>query len=1153
MSGTAARTTRSLPGLAAVLVRAWWPQVAALAAACGVVAATLVGALGVGSAMQRGLRSLALDRLGRIDAAVLADGFFRRQLVDEIDAPTNAASVHAGPAERLVPALVLEATADAGGRTSRITLLACDDPAALGFTPPPPPLEADSALVNGPLAAALGLADGAAFVLRLPRRSSVPADSPLGRRTAESNGRRLRVTAVLPEHGVARFSLRPTVVTAPLAVVPLAAARDLLQQGDVINAAFAVGGGDDAPASADRAARLHARLRPQLADLGLALTPAADDAASVRLTSRRLIIPPEVDDAADRILTPLGGRPSLAFLATVIRPVEADGSAARAAIPYSTVLGIDGTSHPAGDLVDDTGKLLPTPTDDEIIVDRWMADDLQAQGHPLAVGDRISIGYFLPETVGGSVAEGAATLRISGIAAMRGAAVARELVPDVEGITDEASIADWDPPFPFDQSRVRTTPPHDEDDRYWKDHGTTPKAFVSLATARRLAGSRFGGTTAWHVPRQRVPAIDDAARALAEAIPAQAAGLRAVPLRADALRASRGATPFGGLFLALSSFVVTAGLVLEWLLFSLLVAARRRDVGTLAAIGWPPRRLTLLLLAVAGLAASAGVGAGAIAGPAWTGFLLGMLGKSWNADVDGGSAAVFTALPAAVDIWPGALAALVVSLAAVARAASRAGYLPPLALLRRGDDRDAAMPSMRRGFAPLLAALALGAALVAAAAGRWSTPQAALGLFFTAGLSALVGTLALVRLWLRGPRTQTPPVASLPALAGRNLGQRPARAFSVAAIVAAAQFLVVAVSSFAQRPPTRPEDRASPTGGWTTIATFGTPTSVDPSDPAMRDSLGVSSAGLTALDGCTVARLRTNGGDDASCTNLYAAAQPTVLGVGPDFIARGGFRFVAHAGDAAAAGNPWTLLDAPTRSAIPAILDQATAQWALKLGGVGARFSLLDEAGRPVDLEIVALLEPGILQGSVIVAERNFQRLFPGRSGYGMALVDAAHVAGAARAEVPAALAAAWADAGVKLVPAVERLRSLQAVQNTFLSAFQALGTLGLLLGTAGVAAVQVQGTVERLDAFALLRAIGFTLGRIRLLLVLETLLPVAAGLAAGTLAGSLAVTPALVGGTARVPLGWIAATCGLTLAVASLAAVLAASRTAIPQRPSAA
>ena len=62
--------------------------------------------------------------------------------------------------------------------------------------------------------------------------------------------------------------------------------------------------------------------------------------------------------------------------------------------------------------------------------------------------------------------------------------MAREVVPEVEGITDEASIADWDPPFPFDRRRVRATPPQDQDDRYWKDYGAAPKAFVALATAR---------------------------------------------------------------------------------------------------------------------------------------------------------------------------------------------------------------------------------------------------------------------------------------------------------------------------------------------------------------------------------------------------------------------------------------------------------------------------------------------------------------------------------------------------------------------------------------------------------------------------------------------------------------------------------------------
>jgi hypothetical protein len=52
---------------------------------------------------------------------------------------------------------------------------------------------------------------------------------------------------------------------------------------------------------------------------------------------------------------------------------------------------------------------------------------------------------------------------------------------------------------------------------------------------------------------------------------------------------------------------------------------------------------------------------------------------------------------------------------------------------------------------------------------------------------------------------------------------------------------------------------------------------------------------------------------------------------------------------------------------VPAILDQATAQWALKLGGVGARFTLPVDAG-PALFEIVGLLEPGILQGYVLVS-----------------------------------------------------------------------------------------------------------------------------------------------------------------------------------------
>ena len=1142
MSDADRQPLESALGLAARLARQWWPQLVPLAAACGVVATTIAGALGVGEALQAGLRTLAVERLGRIDGAVLGAEVFTGRLAAGLDPEA------AGP-RQVVPALVLPAIAARGdGAATRITLLACDDPAGLGFEPAPPPLEAGGVFANEPLAEALGLAPGDAVVIRLPRPSSVPADSPLGRRSGDSASRRLRVTAVLPPRGIGQFSLQPTQTTPPLAVTSLVEARRILGRQDAANALLAVG----MPAGEDAALWLRPRLRPTLADYGLALEPASADPASLRLVSRRLMLPAAVDDVAGEILAPLGGQPTLAFLANAIAPAAAAGEPA-ARVPYSTVLGIDSTRLPVGDLLDDRGTPLPLPGDDGIIIDRWLADDLAAQGRPVAVGDRLRLEFFEPETVHGRVTETTAELRITGIAAMRGAATARGVVPEVEGITDEESIADWDPPFPFDPARVRTTPPHDEDDRYWKDHGPTPKAFVSLATARRMAAGRFGGTTAWLVPQATVGDAGAVADRLAAALEPEALGLRVVPLRNDALAAARGSTPFGSLFLALSSFVIVAGLLLIGLLFGLLVAARSQELGILAAVGFPPRRLAALLIAIGGGAALAGTLVGTLAGPAWAAMLVAVLRRAWTAAVDAGSSRIFEApAPAASSLAAAAGAALVVSLGALGWTAARACRRSPLGLLKRAVAEPGRQGRARVATAVAVAGLA--GALVVSLRGRGESAEAAAGLFFAAGFSALAGLLAAVRVWLLA-RPASTPARTLAGLALRNLGFAPGRAFSVAATVAAAAFLIVAVSSFAQRSPVDPADRRSPTGGWTEIVFFGAPTGVDPSAADERTDLGLSTAEQELVAACEIARLRTSGGDDAACTNLYATLRPTVIGVGPGFVRRGGFTFVDHAPlPSGVDASPWTLLDrvgdAAPPGPVPAILDQATAQWGLKLGGVGAEFTLPDDTGRAVRFRIVGLLEPGILQGAVIVGERAFERVFPDRSGYGMALVDASAVPAAQRRDVAAALAAAWADAGTTITPAARRLANLQAVQNTFLAGFQALGTLGLLLGTAGVAAVQLQGLCERLDTFSVLRAVGFTLGRVRLVLVLETLLMVGLGLAAGIAAAVLAVAPALASGQARLPVAWITATCAASLLAALVAAAVVATRGVIPVRP---
>ncbi len=1177
---------RGVLTLAFRLVWEWWPHVVVLAVACGVVAATITGAIGVGDAMQAGLRRLAIGRLGQIDSAVLGDDFFRATLAREMVAadalPIDPRSgLHSIPPATLVPAIVLEVTVDVakGGlapqQSGRATLLACNELDSLGYAPleshAAPTDQDQTVAMNAVLAESLGVRVGDAIVLRIPKRSAVPSDSPLGRRTPDSTGKRLLVSQILPREGLGQFALRPTQVTGPLVVASLSTAQQILRRGDVANAIFAVASlPAGPPAHPSVVAWLASGLHPLMEDIGLCLEPVeASDA--LRLTSRRLIMPPEVDRVAEQILGPLGGRPSLAFLANSLEPVDQSDRAIAATIPYSTIVGISSASLPVGDLVDQRGSILKTPEVDEIVINRWMADDFASQGNPIAIGDSLEIRLFRPETLHGRVEETRCTLRVSGVAEMRGAAVARSLVPEVEGITDERSIADWDPPFPFNRQAVRTTPPNDQDDRYWKEYGATPKAFVSLEVARRLAGSRFGQSTAWHVPNPHGGSLDGLRHTIAAAIRPEPMGLRVVPLKALALRAAEGSTPFGSLFLALSSFVVVAGLLLEWLLFNLMVAARRRDIGILAAIGWPPGQVAKLLTLIGGIAAVAGIAIGTFLGPLWSSLLLACLATSWNNAVAAGSIQAFGAdAPSLAALWPSAVGSLIVSLAAVAWAARRMAHRSPSTLLRGGCDGVYGKPGRQSRQAICVAILAAVGVLASAWGARSAEAQSAVLLFFLSGAAALVGLLAVVRFILDRAGLNRLALRTLPQLAWLGIKAQTSRAFSVVAIVGIAEFLVVALSSFSLPVPDQPQSTQSPTGGYTFIATFGEPTGIDPSSNAtqesVQESLGLTDDQRAVLASCTIARLRSNAGDDASCTNLYAPGQPTVLGLGPGFVSRGGFRFVDHAAIVPDSGNlppnaspnPWTLLDRPlpTQASdtlpIPAILDQATAQWALKLGGVGSGFTVADDDGKKVDLEIVGLLEPSILQGYVLVSESNFERIFPRRSGYAMAMIDGAAAISPLGADVRShprhltqAIAAAWADAGVSVESTLERLRSLSAVQNTFLGGFQALGTLGLLLGTVGVAAVQAQSVLERTAAIGLMRAIGFTLFRIRSIVVLETLLMVGLGLAVGTLSGCLALVPSLVAGVARVPLAWILATCGLTMAASLVAGIVATGQIA--------
>jgi putative ABC transport system permease protein len=292
------------------------------------------------------------------------------------------------------------------------------------------------------------------------------------------------------------------------------------------------------------------------------------------------------------------------------------------------------------------------------------------------------------------------------------------------------------------------------------------------------------------------------------------------------------------------------------------------------------------------------------------------------------------------------------------------------------------------------------------------------------------------------------------------------------------------------------------------------------------------------LSGATVLSLRLKPGDDASCRNLYQPSQPRVLGVTPQMVEyfddpKLSVWFGWSASEANTdeeKSNPWRLLSAtsPADQPVPVVLDQNTAVYSLRLyGGVGETFAVTYAGGAKITFRVAGLLSNSVLQGNLLISEADFKRLFPQISGYRSFLIKSPP---GKSEQIASVLEDRLSDEGFDTVDSRARLNDLLAVQNTYISTFQSLGALGLVLGTFGVAAVQLRSVFERRKELALMRASGFRRGRLGEMVLLENLVLLIGGLALGAVAALVAVLPQMLLGAARVPLADLAAMLGVVL-----------------------
>ncbi|KPK77354.1 MAG: hypothetical protein AMJ79_03490 [Phycisphaerae bacterium SM23_30] len=1062
--------------------------------------AILTGALLIGDSVSYSLNRQALARLGETQLALVGqDRFFRSKLAGELADKLQTA---VAPVLQL-NGLLINRDTEKTARSNQVQVLGVDKRFWELADGKPITIDNDQVILNEPLAAQLKVEAGDQVRLRVARPELLSRDAPLSLDRDISIEQRLTIKTIVSEEQFGRFGLQADQVMPMNAWVSLPWLAERVELKEKANMLLV--GGEELKNIPLEAAQTALQQCWQLADASLELRQLKQQKI-LELRSGRIFLEEPIVEAA--VKADPSALEVLTYFVNEIRLGER-------ATPYSIVSSLRRPPTPP----DATTATAPASTfnqivpsdmrDDEIIVNQWLADDLQGR-----VGDSVDLTYFVFGPMR-RLQEQTSRFRIRAIIPLTQAAADRELMPDFPGLAQVENCRDWKPGIDIDIGRIR---PKDED--YWDLYRGTPKAFISLRTAQKMWANRFGNLTA--VRYSLTDGIKDRIeQALKTNLNPAAVGLFFQPVRQRALTASRQAQDMEWIFLGLSFFIIAAALGLMGLLFVFGIEQRHKEIGALLAMGFTRQKVRQLFLLegiiLAGLGALLGI-AGSII---YTRLMIYCLSTAWQGAISG---ARINYHADNISFIIGVAAGLCVAVSAMWITLRRQGRQQVRQLLEGTAEllslSGRRTPGKARAGYVLAAATAAAALLLLIFTGLGNKQHTAAA-FFGAGALLLIAAMALSHgILSQSAGTTDNLLVSLANFAFRNAGRRRGRSLAVIALLACGSFLVFAVGANRRNPLAHAQQRRSGTGGFTLLAESTLPVLHDLNLEEGRRKMGLISPDLALIK---VVQMRLRQGDDASCLNLNRPQTPRLLGVQPqELAAREAFDFVKTI-EGKPDLNPWLLLKQPqTDHAVPAFADDTTIEWALDKR-LGDTLSYINERGRTFNVRLVGALKNSILQGSLVISEEALMQQYPSEQGYRVFLIDVPPPKTEAVTQAFLRLQGTNRDIGLRVTKTQDRLAALYEMQSTYLTMFQLLGGLGMMLGIAGLALVVLRNVMERRGELAMLRAVGFNKGSLTRLLLYEHWWLVILGLAAGVVAALVAVMPAVRSAGGEIPFASLA------------------------------
>lgn len=905
--------------------------------------------------------------------------------------------------------------------------------------------------VNKRLSDYLGLAVGDELIIRFSELSDIPRDAPFAPSGQPAKSVVLKVGRVLDPVESGNFSISISQISPMNIFVNLNDISDENEGAQKINRILI--DRDKKISIASVSEQLKSYLK--YSDIGLHLK-SIKKTGEFEISSNRIFIDEEVIKSIKKQLP--GSAPVLTYLGNRF----VDGSRST---PFSFISALPESLYPG--------------IDDGIVINRWMADDLDA-----TVGDSLHVYWYSIDSLNKMVEQNSRFF-VKRIVDIDGIWSDSLLMPDFPGIAGKESCSDWDAGLPVKMHDIR---PKDED--YWNKYRGTPKAFISYQTGKKLWGNNFGPATAIRFPAGL--SEQEINGKLNGSFDPYTIGFTIKDLTDESAKAANQSVDFGTLFLSLGFFLILAAVILLSFASSSYFDSKKGQVRTLYAMGFRNRWITGLFLSESAIISFAGCITGAFAGYGINIILTKALNTIWSGAVQTNTLnPYFNLSPIAIGF---ALTFIVIMVLLFAKTKR---YLKMLNTSKVSANK---LPSVRLNIIVLAVLSVL-------------TVSSLLIYFFTSDklvFSFLSGTLMLLMLvfaWKQyylGKLKLAKDQITRKRLSGKYYAVNPSSATSPILFIAAGIFIVFILGSNRKNFSGINNERSGGTGGYILWCENTIPVKEDLNSTEGRKLYGLDDSDLDAI---SFIQIKRSAGNDASCLNLNHISAPPLLGIDvTEFVRKKSFSFSSVL-NTKTISNPWNFLNlTPGNNIIYGIADQSVLEWNLKLK-IGDTLILRAENGTPLKIVIAGGLQSSVFQGNVIIGLNNFSRYFPSVSGSSVLLADGKSDQTDLYIKT---LNDRLENNGVIIETTGHRLESFFEVTNTYLSVFAVLGALGMIIGIAGLGFVLLRNYNQRRQEFSLMLAIGFSLDRIRNMIFSEQLLIMMAGISTGIISAMVATLPSI-------------------------------------------